>query len=141
VRDCERRADALRTDVQEGAAMIALLDVAPGPGWTELRSPSLWSRIFRRRDGFLVIVSNEPHDGASWRHVSCSYPRRLPSWEDVRTVKRVFIGEDEDAMHRVPPKSEHVNVHDYCLHLWAREGVRLMPLSAMATVGGGVVRT
>jgi hypothetical protein len=33
-------------------------------------------------------------------------------------VKNLFWGEDVSVMQLHPPKSEYVNNHKYCLHLW-----------------------
>jgi hypothetical protein len=33
-------------------------------------------------------------------------------------VKRTFWEDTEAVMQLHPPRSEHVNYHEYCLHLW-----------------------
>jgi hypothetical protein len=43
----------------------------------------------------------------------------MPSWEDCRLVKDTFIGRDRRALQILPPASEYVNIHPYCLHLWS----------------------
>ena len=44
-------------------------------------------------------------------------------------VKNLFWGEDETVVQFHPPKSEYVNNHPYCLHLWrnTRTGYKLPP--------------
>jgi hypothetical protein len=72
--------------------------------------------------GLRVIISLDTMEGGeTWWHVSLSYPDKLPSWEDVKSVKDAFIGEDREAFQLLPRQEEYVNLHQYCLHLWARE--------------------
>jgi hypothetical protein len=76
--------------------------------------------VFRHGSGLAVIVSLDEEPGARWLHVSCSYSDRLPSWEDLKAVKRIFIGPELTAWQIVAPDSEWVDFHPYTLHLWAR---------------------
>ena len=56
--------------------------------------------------------------GDGWDHLSVSTKDRTPSWAEMEFVKRVFFKDTETAMQlHVPPK-DHINVHDYVLHLW-----------------------
>lgn len=57
-----------------------------------------------------------------WKHVSVSLARRCPTWEEMCRVKDIFWGEDECVVQFHPPKSEYVNLHPYCLHLWKKIG-------------------
>lgn len=60
-------------------------------------------------------------DGSIFIHVSTAHPHRLPSWEELKKVKDEFIGENVAAYHVLPAKKDFVNVHNFCLHLWAPE--------------------
>lgn len=53
-----------------------------------------------------------------WEHVSVSLPNRCPNWAEMCFVKDLFWEETECAMQLHVPKSEHINCHEYCLHLW-----------------------
>jgi len=64
--------------------------------------------------GLKVIFS----DGMGWRHVSVSRRSRTPSYEDMDWIKQQFWSDDECVMQLHVPKSEHINHHPYCLHLW-----------------------
>ncbi len=68
----------------------------------------------------LVIIAADGKDpeALGWEHVSVSLPDRCPTWEEMSFVKELFWGEDECVLQFHPPKSRHVNVHPYCLHLW-----------------------
>lgn len=65
-----------------------------------------------------VVWSN----GEGWEHVSVSFPRRTPTWEEMCKVKDLFWNEDETVVQFHPKKSEYVNIHPYCLHLWRKKG-------------------
>lgn len=60
--------------------------------------------------------------GGCWEHVSVSYSRRCPTWEEMCRVKDMFWNEDECVIEYHPPKSEYINRHPYCLHLWRKCG-------------------
>jgi hypothetical protein len=57
-------------------------------------------------------------DGLAWAHVSVSLPDRCPTWEEMCHVKELFWRSDEAVMQLHPPRSEYVNYHPHCLHLW-----------------------
>jgi hypothetical protein len=61
-----------------------------------------------------VIATN----GGGWDHVSVSRGDRCPSWFEMEQVKRMFFKDDEVAMQLHVPATDHINVHNYCLHLW-----------------------
>ena len=56
--------------------------------------------------------------GGDWEHVSVSYANRVPTWDEMCRVKDMFWSEEECVVQYHPPKSEYVNMHPYCLHLW-----------------------
>lgn len=58
-------------------------------------------------------------DGRRWHHVSVARPDRVPTWDDIAMVKRVWLGHGVLAIQVIPPTSKHVNIHPYCLHLWS----------------------
>lgn len=88
--------------------------------------PIGWSVVQRNEDGaayqhggLCVIVSADTEqDGRPWLHVSASRAMRLPSWEDLRTVKEIFVG-DRYAYQVLPPRAKYVNINPNVLHLWA----------------------
>ena len=97
----------------------------------------LWQLIDRREDGaaydhsFLklrVIESwHDTRDGRTWLHVSLSRADRIPSYEDISTVKRVFIGEDHEAYQVFPPLERDVNIHPNVLYLWCDPDGPVLP--------------
>lgn len=63
------------------------------------------------------LASNDCKHG-DWEHVSVSCEDRCPTWEEMQRVKELFWRDDETVIQFHPPKSEYVNHHQYCLHLW-----------------------
>lgn len=68
-------------------------------------------------------------DGAEtgWEHVSLSilepngkggFRCVMPTWDDMCAVKAMFWDDEECVVQFHPPKSEYVNNHPACLHLW-----------------------
>lgn len=77
-----------------------------------------------------VIASN----GDGWDHVSVSLNNRCPNWEEMSYIKDLFFDEEECVMQLHPSKSEYVNVHQYCLHLWRPQASEI-PRPPMHMVG------
>lgn len=73
-------------------------------------------------------------DGMGWEHVSVSLSNRCPNWREMSFVKSLFWSDDDTVLQFHPKKSEYVNRHPYCLHLW-REGGRNAKLPPRALVG------
>lgn len=71
-----------------------------------------------------VIMTVVVDDGelSGWEHVSVSLPNRCPNWTEMCFIKALFWSEDETVVQFHPCKSDYVNVHPNCLHLWARCG-------------------
>lgn len=81
-------------------------------------------------DGFngqaLVVVNNTIHlvqfsDGEGWRHVSVSLPKNptfTPSYSAMCQIKEMFWEPEDWVVQFHPAKSEYINNHPGCLHLW-----------------------
>ena len=72
---------------------------------------------------FFCMVS----DGYGWEHVSISIqpktgskPIRCPSWEEMCAIKDMFWDAEDVVVQFHPRKSDYVNLHNYCLHLWRK---------------------
>ena len=77
-----------------------------------------------------IIVS----DGMDWDHVSVSLQDRCPHWAEMCFVKDLFFEPEEPAMQLHPQKSDYVNHHPHCLHLW-RPQTKRIPLPESFMVG------
>lgn len=67
-----------------------------------------------------VITST---DGKKWEHVSVSGLDAqgngyTPSWDEMCFIKDQFFDAEQVAIQIHPKKSEYVNSHKNCLHLW-----------------------
>lgn len=51
-------------------------------------------------------------------HGSVSTPDRLPTWEEMKEVRRRLLPPDVFLCVLVPPEKYWMNIHNYCLHLW-----------------------
>lgn len=93
----------------------------------ETAPPTTWKIAEEREDGVtwwrgkLLIIASAAieDDGEVWVHVSASYKDRLPSWDDLRAIKAILIGESRYAYQVLPPSDHSVNIHKYCLHMFA----------------------
>lgn len=83
---------------------------------------------------FKVIASI----GGGWEHVSVSpwseKRKTCPTWDEMCAIKDMFFESEERVVQYHPPKSEYVNQHPYCLHLW-RPTVDSMPFPPAIFVG------
>lgn len=70
------------------------------------------------REQAAVVWSN----GEGWEHVSVSFKKRCPTWEEMCKVKAMFFNDNETVVEYHPKKSEYKNLHPYCLHLWRKIG-------------------
>lgn len=89
---------------------------------------------FRRKDVALVVIASAGSDEIPWEHVSVSTRNRCPTWDEMAWVKRLFFADEEAVVQYHPPKSQYVNHHPFCLHLWKPIGLEL-PLPPTLAVG------
>lgn len=79
----------------------------------------------------LTIVASA---GMDWEHVSVSCRNRCPNWQEMCFVKNLFWDEEEVVMQLHPAKSNYVNMHPNCLHLWKPQKKEI-PLPPSIMVG------
>lgn len=80
---------------------------------------AFYVRSPNRKAVLRIVASN----GLGWDHVSVSLELRTPTWAELEHVKRIFFADDEVAMQLHVPASDHINVHEHCLHLWRPQAV------------------
>ena len=76
----------------------------------------------------LVIIASDGTDesepaSVGWEHVSVSIAGRPPNWQEMSWVKDQFWQDSETVLQFHPKKSEYVNCHPNCLHLWRNVGL------------------
>lgn len=69
--------------------------------------------ISRKSDALFVISWGE-----GWDHLSLSFRDRCPIWKEMCEAKDIFFEEDEVCVQYHPKKSEYINNHSYCLHIF-----------------------
>jgi hypothetical protein len=62
-------------------------------------------------------------DGMGWDHVSVSLTNRPPNWAEMNAIKDLFWDAEDVVVQFHPRKSEYVNNHEHCLHLWRSQTV------------------
>jgi hydroxyacyl-ACP dehydratase HTD2-like protein with hotdog domain len=91
-------------------------------GWRKAFMPPPFQdqHVFESGHGLKVIFTadNLEGDGKTWLHVSMSRRSRIPTYDDMKEVKEIFVGRDRQAVQIFPKESEHINIHPYCLHLF-----------------------
>jgi hypothetical protein len=61
---------------------------------------------------------------AGWEHVSVSLAGKYPpNWQEMCWVKNQFWTDEETVLQFHPRKSEYINIHPNCLHLWRNVGL------------------
>jgi hypothetical protein len=75
----------------------------------------------RRSQKLNVIASEE----MGWEHVSVSREYRAPTWDEMCLIKDLFWDDTDCVVQYHPSKSDYVNNHPYCLHLWKPIGIEL----------------
>jgi len=77
---------------------------------------------------FFVIASH----GGGWDHVSvtpCNRKRQTcPTWDEMCAIKDMFFEPEEAVVQYHPAKSQYVNNHPYCLHLWRPNDGTALPV-------------
>jgi hypothetical protein len=73
-------------------------------------------RVVASRGGCPFGAERAEHN--DWDHVSISTKSRCPTWEEMEFIKRLFFERDECAIQLHVPPRDHVNNHEYCLHIW-----------------------
>ena len=92
---------------------------------TEIKA-GLIGTYFERHSGkwlrFVFTFDN------NWEHLSVSMPSRDPSWEQMCIMKDIFWEDEEECVQFHPKKSEYINCHPHCLHIWRPvDGMIIVP--------------
>lgn len=75
-----------------------------------------------------IIASNGydwQFDSPPWEHVSVSTSKRCPTWEEMSFVRLAFWEDHETVMQLHVPRTKHIDMHPYCLHLWRPIGIEI----------------
>ena len=82
-------------------------------------------KVFVHGKSFNCIASN----GGGWEHVSVSpgspNRKKCATWDEMCAIKDMFFEPEETVVQYHPPRSDYVNNHPYCLHMWRPIGQEL----------------
>ncbi len=85
-------------------------------------SGRLWIATLGKHNHFTAIASID--DGSA--HVSFSHSNRYPTWDEILEIRAWAFPEEMEVVMVLARKSEYVNIHPNCFHLWesacGREG-------------------
>lgn len=78
----------------------------------------MWERMTGQRITVIEDITVKA-DGRRWLHVSVAKPnKKLPTYEDLETARKLFIGPDRECYQVFPTADRYVNIGQ-TLHLWA----------------------
>jgi hypothetical protein len=88
--------------------------------------PDGWA--FQNFDGKgSIVLTCADHSGDDWVHASIAHLDRMPSYADLKLL-HYAVFEGGWAYQVFAPPSEHVNIHEYALHLFGRlDGKPVLP--------------
>ena len=82
----------------------------------------------------IIVSPGDADPEVPWEHVSVSIKRRDPHWREMSWVKDLFWDPEVTVMQLHPPRSEYINNHAHCLHLWRPMHAEI-PLPPSVAVG------
>lgn len=80
--------------------------------------PDGW-QITRLGGSSVIVTCADQDDGREWVHASIAHRERMPGYLELVDLHRAAFGTGWAYQVFAPP-SEHVNIHEYALHLWGR---------------------
>ena len=96
----------------------------PGEQYKKLSQPFTGGDEYTKAwswNGMTIIATVGKYDGVQWLHVSFARKSKMPTYAEMKMIKRDFIGEDKKAIFVLPKKEQFVNINKFCLHLWTCE--------------------
>lgn len=90
----------------------------------------------------VIASSGDSEHGIEWEHVSVSTPKACPNWSEMCFIKDLFWDTEETVMQLHPPRSQWINNHPFCLHLWkpVHETIPLPPSIAVGDASLGTMQ-
>ena len=106
-------------------AEIEAARVFDGPYGTTVVDKCNGAFVIKLNGHVMKILASDGTDeeAQGWEHVSVSLRWRTPTWREMCWVKDQFWNDDEVVFQLHPRKSEYVNCHPNCLHMWRHKVV------------------
>ena len=70
------------------------------------------------RKTWKFVFSDDP----TFEHLSVSSHNKTPDWDTMCKLKEIFFQDEEECVEFHPKKSEYLNLHEHCLHIWRYKG-------------------
>ena len=88
--------------------------------------------------GKLSVCVGHPAIEGGW-HISISHPHRYPTWDEIHAAWYDLVPESAAITGALilPPKSEYVNLHSNCFHVYQLKATELPLASQMAIAREG----
>ena len=89
--------------------------------WTapQRLGPDGWGYRKIGSPGSIIVTCADHDDGHDWVHASIAFPDHMPTYEDLKMLHAAVFC-DGWAYQVFAPPSDHVNIHEYALHIWGR---------------------
>ncbi len=81
--------------------------------------PDGWKIVHLGGNSSVIVTCADQDDGLDWIHASIAHTDRMPTYADLKLLHAAVFG-DGWAYQVFAPPSDHVNIHEYALHLWGR---------------------
>ena len=81
--------------------------------------PDGWKFVALDGTGSIILTVCDQDDGHDWIHASIAHPDQMPTYDDLKHLHAAVFG-DGWAYQLFAPPSDHVNIHEYALHLFGR---------------------
>jgi hypothetical protein len=81
--------------------------------------PDGWAFQHRQEPSSVLVSCDVMGDGAVWVHASMTRDGEVPSYGDLKLLHRAVFGDGWSYQVFTPP-SDHVNIHEFALHLFGR---------------------
>lgn len=89
------------------------------PGWDLWDwKPDGFLWVSRKAHQSVVVSAAMEADGRPWAHASMAGRNVLPSWDDLKYLRRHWLN-NRKAVQVFPEGDKYVNLHPRCLHLFS----------------------
>jgi hypothetical protein len=110
---------------------VNALEIRKKLGRNEWRIPQKYDVdgwcFVRKTEDASIIVSVASFDDIEWIHASIACTDHMPSYDELALLHKAVFGE-RFAYQVFAPSAQHVNIHQYALHLWGRlDGNPVLP--------------
>lgn len=116
-----------------------------GMDWTIPLPPRGWAlkdvlngivaRFIRDDAQMSLLASCGLYAGVPYIHASVARAKKLPTYGDLCFAKEWIFGPHRYAAQVFPAEREHVNIHEFCLHLWGTLDESEWPLPRFGAMG------